>query len=127
MASPNIVNVTSIIGKTYYNYMSAPSTYTSMITNPAGSNSVYKINVISISNGTGGARNISVAVYRDPDGAGAGAARYYDIANTVTVPANSTLVVTSKDTAFYLEEGDILTSFSTSSDSEIMVSYEIIS
>jgi hypothetical protein len=127
MASPNIVNVTSIIGKTYYNFMASPSTYTSIITNPASSNSVYKINVISISNGTGSARNISVAVYRDPDGAGAAPARYYDIANTVTVPGNSTLVVTSKDTAFYLEEGDILTSFSTSSDTEIMVSYEIIS
>ena len=126
MANPNIIGVTSILGKTYFNEI-ANGSHSSMVTNPASSNSVYKINVISISNGTGSARNISVAVYRDPDGAGAAPSRYYDIANTVTVPANSTLVVTAKDTSFYLEEGDILTSFASAANLEIMVSYEIIS
>ena len=126
MANPNIIGVTSILGKTYFNEM-ANGSHTSMLTNTAGSNSVYKINVISISNGTGSATNINVAVYRDPDGGGAAPARYYDIANTVTVPANSTLVVTAKDTSFYLEEGDILTSFASAANLEIMVSYEIIS
>lgn len=120
MANPNIVNVTDIRGKTYFNEM-ANGTHTVMLNNTAGSNSVYKINVISISNGTGSAANINVAVFRDPP------ARYYDIANAVAVPANSTLVVTAKDTSFYLEEGDILTSFASAASLEIMVSYEIIS
>lgn len=126
MANPNIVNVTDIRGKTYLNEMSNGS-HSIMLNNTAGSNSVYKINVISISNGTGSAANINVAIYRDPDGGGAAPARYYDIANAVSIPANSTLVVTAKDTSFYLEEGDILTSFASAANLEIMVSYEIIS
>lgn len=121
MANPNIVNVTDIRGKTFLNVMSngTPATF---LNNTAGSNSVYKINTISISNATGSAANITVSIYRDP---GTGA-RYFDIANTVSVPNNSTLVVTSKDTSFYLEEGDILAGFASAADLEIMVSYEII-
>ena len=126
MANPNIIGVTSILGKTYFNEMNNGS-HTSMLQNTVGSNSVYKINVISISNGTGSAANINVAVYRDPDGEGPAGSRYYDIANNVSVPVNSTLVVTAKDTSFYLEEGDILTSFASVSSLEIVVSYEIIS
>jgi hypothetical protein len=122
MANPNIVNVTDIRGKTYVNEMSngAPATN---VSNTAGSNSIYKINTISVSNATGSAASATVSIYRDP---GSGA-RYFDIANTVSVPNNSTLIVTSKDTSFYLEEGDILTSFASAAGLEIMVSYEIIS
>jgi hypothetical protein len=126
MANPNIIGVTSILGKTYFSEI-ATGSHAIMLNNTVGSNSVYKINVISISNGTGSAANISVAVYRDPDGGGAAPPRYYDIANTVSIPANSTLVVTAKDTSFYLEEGDILTSFASATSLEVMVSYEIIS
>ena len=125
MANPNIVNVTDIRGKTFFNELStSPAT---LVNNSAGSNSVYKINVISISNATGAARTVNIAVYRDPDGAGGVAARYYDIANNVSIPNNSTLVVTSKDTSFYLEEEDILTGTCNSTGCEVMVSYEIIS
>lgn len=125
MANPNIVNVSDIRGKTFFNELT--TSYATLVNNAAGSNSVYKINVISISNATGATRTVNIAVYRDPDGAGAAAARYYDIANTVSIPNNSTLVVTSKDTSFYLEEEDILVGSCSSSGCEIMVSYEIIS
>lgn len=121
MANPNIVNVSDIRGKTFFNELT--TSYATLVNNAAGSNSVYKINVISISNASGGTRTVSAAVYRDP---GSGA-RYYDIAQSVEVPNNSTLVITSKDTSFYLEEEDILTAKSNSSGCEIMVSYEIIS
>lgn len=125
MANPNIVNVSDIRGKTFFNELT--TSYATLLNNSAGSNSVYKINVISISNSTGAARTINIAVYRDPDGAGAVAARYYDIANNVSIPNNSTLVVTSKDTSFYLEEEDILVGSCNSAGCEVMVSYEIIS
>jgi len=126
MANPNIVNVSDIRGKTHFNELS--TSYGTMVNNAAGSNSVYKINVISISNATGATRTINIAVYRDPDGAGVGvSARYYDIANTVSIPNNSTLVVTSKDTSFYLEEEDILVGSCSAAGCEVMVSYEIIS
>lgn len=125
MANPNIVNVSDIRGKTFFNELSTNPA--ALVVNSASSNSVYKINVISISNATGAARTVNIAVYRDPDGAGAQAARYYDIANNVSIPNNSTLVVTSKDTSFYLEEADILTGSCNSAGCEVMVSYEIIS
>lgn len=121
MANPNIVNVSDIRGKTFFNELStSPAT---LLNNSAGSNSVYKINVISISNATGSARTVNIAVYRDP---GPGT-RYYEIANSVSIPNNSTLVVTSKDTSFYLEEEDILTGSCSAAGCEVMVSYEIIS
>lgn len=126
MANPNIVNVTDIRGKTFLNELTNGSPGT-LLSNTAGSNSVYKINVISVSNATGNAVGITISIYRDPDGAGAAPFRYYDIANAVSVPNSSTLVVTSKDTSFYLEEGDILTGFASAAGTEIMVSYEIIS
>lgn len=122
MANPNIVNVTDIRGKTFLNEMSNGTAF-AMVNNTAGSNSVYKINVISISNNTGAAATATVSIYRNP---GPGP-RYYDIANNVSVPNASTLVVTSKETSFYLEEGDILTSFASAAGLEVMVSYEIIS
>lgn len=117
MANPNIVNVSDIRGKTFFNELT--TSYATLVNNAAGSNSVYKINVISISNASGGTRTVSAAVYRG--------GVYYDIADGVEVPNNSTLVITSKDTSFYLEEEDILTAKSNSSGCEIMVSYEIIS
>ena len=122
MANPNIVNVTDIRGKTYFNEL-ANGTYTQLVNNTVGSNAVCKINVISVTNATGSTQTATVAIYRDP---GPGP-RYYDIANNVSVPNNSTLVVTSKDTSFYLEEGDILTAQANAAGLEIMVSYEIIS
>ncbi len=117
MANPNIVNVSDIRGKTYFNELT--TSYATLVNNAAGSNDVYKINVVSVSNATGGNRDVSIAVYRS--------GVYYDIAQSVAVPNNSTLVVTSKDTSFYLEEGDQLRAKSNSSGVEIMVSYEIIS
>ncbi len=117
MANPNIVNVSDIRGKTFFNALT--TSYTTLISNAASSNSVYKVNVISVSNATGGTRTVSAAVYRS--------GVYYDIAQDVEVPNSSTLVITSKDTSFYLEEDDVLTAKSNSSGCEVMVSYEIIS
>ena len=44
----------------------------------------------------------------------------------VSIPANSTMVVSGKDTAFYLEEGDGLRT-TTSNTAHVISSYEIIS
>lgn len=119
MANPNIVNVTDIRGKTFVGTISNGS-YATLVSNTAGSNSVVKVNTISISNGTGGTIAADVAIYRTS------LANYYEIANSVSVPNNSTLVVTSKDTSFYLEEEDILAAQANGANLEIMVSYEII-
>ena len=52
----------------------------------------------------------------------------YNIASTVSVPADSTLVLVSRDTTIYLMEGDTFQmSASAASDLEIVASYEEIS
>jgi hypothetical protein len=109
MANPNIVNVTSIYGNTAYVNpagTSAVATWThngtTAITGltPAA-NTVNRVTSITVSNVTGGAVAASVAI-ADNATFGSGTPRY--IAFAVSVPANSTLVVTDKSTSFYVTE-----------------------
>jgi hypothetical protein len=118
MAAPNIVNVTTITGKT--TVQAATTVWTSYISNSAASGQLYKVNFISFANNTSGSVNGSVDVYRSSTS--------YPIAANITVPANSTMVMSGKDTAIYLEEGDTIRLYS-SANSSIYVSssYEIIS
>ena len=52
----------------------------------------------------------------------------YKLASTITIPADATLVVLSKETAIYLEEGDSLrVQASADSDLQAVCSYEVIS
>ena len=49
----------------------------------------------------------------------------YHLAKTITVPADSSLVITSKDTSFYLEEDRAIRALaSAAGDISLMVSYE---
>lgn len=117
MAAPNIVNVTTIIGKTAVQQVS--TTATAIVTNSSGSNKVFKINALYIANVDGAvAADISVALFRSSVS--------YEIAHTVAVPADATLDVLSK--AIYLEEGDALRlTASANGDLEAVCSYEEIS
>lgn len=119
MAAPNIVGVTTILGKT--DVQSVTTSATAITTNSAGSGKVYKINSLVISNvdGTNNA-DVTVDLFRS--------ATAYHLAKTVTVPADATLVVISKDSAVYLEEGDALRcTASADGDLQAVCSYEIIS
>ena len=116
MAAPNVVNVTSILGSTD---VQSIGTSASAITTCA-SNKVYKINSLVVSNvdGTNDA-DVSVDLFRS-------STAYY-IARTITVPADATLVVISKDMGIYLEEGDALRCLaSAAGDLQAICSYEII-
>lgn len=118
MAAPNIVNVTEITGKT--SVQSITTSASPIVSNSASSGQVYKINSLIISNvdGTNDAA-ITVDLYRSSTA--------YHIAKTVTVPADSTLVLISKDTGIYLEEGDDLRCTSSANgDLQGVCSYEII-
>jgi len=119
MAAPNIVNVGTIIGKTAV--MAVTTTPTNIVANTAGSGKVFKINALIVSNVDGtNAADITASIYRS--------ATEYKIAHTVTIPADATLVVISKDVAIYLEEGDaIRLTASADSDLEAVCSYEEIS
>ena len=117
MAAPNIVNVTTITGKT--SVLAVTTSATAIVTNSGSSGQVYKINALYVSNvdGTNNA-DLNVDIYRSSTA--------YHIAKTVNVPADATLDVISK--SIYLEEGDSLRlTASANSDLEAVCSYEIIS
>jgi hypothetical protein len=97
MATPNLLELTSIIPKTAM--AAITTTATAIVTNTAGSNKVLKISALYISNVDGvNNEEVTVDVFRDST------ARH--IAKTVVVPADATLDVIDK--AVYLEEGDSL-------------------
>lgn len=117
MAAPNIVNVTSIYGKTKGAALGT-TLVTDILTCPA--NKVLKINSIIVSNVDGSnAADVTVYFYDSS------AATRYALASTITVPAKSTFVVLSKDVAIYLEESDqIEAGASAVGDLQIIISYE---
>jgi hypothetical protein len=119
MAAPNIVNVSTITGKTAV--QAVTTSVTAIVTNSAESNKVFKINSLVISNidGTNSA-DITVDIFRSSVA--------YRIASTIAVPADATLVTISKETAIYLEEGDSLRcTASANGDLQAVCSYEEIS
>lgn len=119
MAAPNIVNVTSIFGKTMGAALSTTTT-TDILT--CGANKVLKVNTIIVSN-VDGTNSADVTVYFYDSSA---AARYA-LAYTIQVPADATLVVIGKDNPIYLEESDqIEAGASAISDLQIVISYEEI-
>ncbi len=117
MAAPNIVNVTTITGKTAVQAVGTSAT--AIVTNSASSNKVFKINALYVSNvdGTNNAE-VNVDLFRSSTA--------YHIAKTVVVPADASLDVLSKP--IYLEEGDSLRlTANAASDIEAVCSYEEIS
>jgi len=117
MAAPNVVNVTSIYGKT--TGLALTSSVQDILTCP--SDKLLKINSIIVSN-VDGINNDGVTVsWYD-----SGTTTSFRLAYTVTVPADSTLIVLGKDSPIYLEEGDKIRAngVAASGDLEIIVSYE---
>jgi hypothetical protein len=117
MAAPNIVNVTSIYGKTVGAALGVTTT-TDILTCP--SDKVLKINSIIVSNVDGTNAADATVYFYDSS-----AAARYALAYTISVPADASLVVLSKDTSIYLEESDqIEAGASAASDLQIVISYE---
>jgi len=124
MSAPNIVNVTSIIGKT--NAISLTNTNnTELVSNASGSNKVFKINSLIISN-VDGSLNIAVTVnFNNQDNIGG---TNFEMISTGSVPADSTLVVIDKTNQLYLEEDkSIGVQADVANKLKAIVSYEEIS
>lgn len=124
MANPNIVNVTEIYGKTAVANLSTTDA-TLVVENTAGSNKVFKINSLIVSNVDGAnAAAITVSLYAAANISGTAT----EIASTVVVPADATLVVIDKTTSIYLEEDrSIGAAANVANDLKIVCSYEEIS
>lgn len=117
MAAPNIVNVTTITGKT--TVQAVGTSATAIVENTAASGKVLKINFLLVSNvdGTNNA-DITVDIFRSSTA--------YRLANVITVPAKGSLELLTKP--LYLEEGDaIRLTASATGDLEAVCSYEEIS
>ena len=117
MAAPNILSATSIYGKTVGRALDTTLT-TGVLT--CAANKVLKINSIIVSNIDGSAAADLTASFYDST-----AATSYQIASTVSVPADSTLIVLGKDSPIYLEESDeIRAGASANGDLVMIVSYD---
>lgn len=124
MAAPNIVNVSTIIGKSATIALSTTS-QTTLVSNAASSGKVFKINMIQVAN-VDGANAADVTV--DVHSAAAGGGTAYSLVSTISVPADASLVAVDKGTALYLEEDRSITATAgTANDLEVIVSYEEIS
>ena len=124
MAAPNIVNVSTITGKTSTTSLTTTSA-TSIVSNAASSGKVFKINMIQIANVDGtNACDITIS----HNSAAAGAGTNSEIVSTISVPADAALVAVDKNTAIYLEEDKSITATAgTANDVKVIVSYEEIS
>jgi hypothetical protein len=124
MANPNIVAVTDIRGRTVVANLTTTNS-TLVVENVAASGKVFKINSLIVSNVDGStAADITINLFSEDNIGGTGT----QIVSTVTVPADASLVVITKDTAIYLEEDrSIGATASAASDLKVVCSFEEIS
>ena len=124
MANPNIINVTTILGKSAVVSLTTTAA-TAVVSNAAASGKVFKINSLVVSNVDGtNAADITVSYYSEDDIGGTAT----QIVSTVSVPADASLIVIDKNTSIYLEEDrSIGATAGSASDLKVVVSYEEIS
>lgn len=120
MAAPNIANTSNIVGK--LNTVEINDVPTLIVTNPASSGKVYKLNTLYASNTTG---TLPVDMHLTIVRANGDE---FPILRYTTVPAEATLIVISKDNPIWLEEGDVINAQTGASGRLVAIcSYEIIS
>ena len=124
MAAPNIVNITSMLGKLVTADLSTTSA-TSIVSNAASSGKVLKIASLVVANiDTANAVNITVNHYS----AAALGGTATPLVSTVSIPPSASLVVIDKTTTIYLEENMSLGAVAgTAAKLKVVCSYEDIS
>jgi len=124
MAAPNIVNVTTITGKSATVNLSSTAA-TAVLSNAALSGKVFKVNSLVVANVDGSvAADITIGFYSQDDIGGTAT----EIVSTVSVPADASLVVIDKNSFLYLEEDRSLgATAGAANDLKVVVSYEEIS
>lgn len=123
MAAPNLRNPTTV---TYTSFaVTLTGSATVVVNNAASSGTVVEIVSLYVCNddGTNNA-DITLALHPQDDGAGTGV----ELANTITVPADSTLVLIDKDSPIYLEEDESLVATASATlDLNCVGSYRVLS
>jgi hypothetical protein len=124
MAAPNIVNVALINANSNTQILSTTSEI-GLLSNPASSGKVYKVNTILVANKSGvSAADASINLYS----AAALSGTAFPIAFKISVPSNASLIVSDKSSAFYLEENkSIGVTSGTANALSVLCSWEEIS
>jgi hypothetical protein len=124
MANPNIVNVTSILGETVIGALTSTLS-TVLLSNPASSGKVLKINTILIANVNGtSAQDSTIDISPAATGTSTNSR---SIISTVSIPADATLTAIDKNSSFYLmEDKSIIGNCNTADQCEFIISYEVI-
>jgi hypothetical protein len=124
MANPNLVNVAFIFGENSLTSLSTTGA-TSILSNAASSGKVYKVNSIIVSNvdGTSPA-DITINVYS----AAALGGTAFPIVSTLSVPADSSVIVVDKSTGIYIKENQSIgATANVANDLVVVASWEDIS
>lgn len=123
MAAPNIINATTINGKTTGANLTS-NVATTVLNNAANSGQCMKINTLLAANYTASAANITINWNNAANISGTN----FALVSNVAVPANSTLNVIDKTSQIYLEENQSLGATAGTANAIIVTcSYEVIS
>jgi len=120
MAAPNLVDTSSLYGKTAYGALTTSAA--TMLNNAASSAKLLKVVSLYVSNVDGtNAADVTVSYYTQDDIGGTA----YAIAKTVVVPADAAIVIIDSKSPIYLEEDRSIGGLaSANSDLEFVMSYE---
>lgn len=120
MANPNIVNVTSIIGKTSGTTLG--TSLATVLTNAASSGKIYKINSVIASNKSSAATVAVDVGWTDSDDV-----TFYFIKN-LDIPPDASLITLDKNNQIYVEENRKISAKASGAGSvDLIISYEEIS
>jgi hypothetical protein len=124
MAAPNIVNISSMIGKTSTTNLATTSA-TNVLNNAASSGKVLRVTLVRAVNVDGSsAADISISIYSEDDLGGTQA----ELIQNKSVAASSNYDVVTRDAPIYLQEDKSLgAAASAGNDIKIIVTYEEIS
>ena len=117
MANPNIASASSIIGST--GVATLTTSLATLFTVP--SNTVYKVNSVSVANKTASAATVDLTVSID-------GTNDFFLANDINVPGATTLIILTKDQSIYVPETGKMKALSSAGTTlDIVYSYEAIS
>ena len=124
MAAPNIINITSMVGKTDTTSLTTTSA-TNILNNPASSGKVLRVTLVRAVNVDGSnPADISISIYSEDDLGGT----QTELIQAQEVAINTNLDIITRDTPLYLEEDTSLgATASAGNDIKIIVTYEEIS
>ena len=124
MANPNLLNITTVNGKTDPVIIANTTGTFSIANNAAASNQLWKLNTVLCVNYGSVAANVALNLYPSAGLVGTPT----PLANNITIPVGASLVVLDKSSSIYLLEDKSIGSTATSGNTiSVVVSYEALS